>query len=286
MLPGFMRELSFLVTNDDGIESPLLAALVAALLAHGRVTVVAPRTQQSWISKALSRQAECNIVERRTLFGCPAWDLNGTPADCVNLALAHLAPEPVDVVVSGINIGSNAALPLILASGTVGGALEGALHGHHALASSLRLTREDLGLLREPGAKIPPHLATAARLAAKHTAELAEKIGRRPKSRSFVVHSLNFPAEMTPDTPLVRTMPALLQAGPMFNPAEAQTGVYHSAFAVGGERPTPFLTDRACLESGRASHTVLDFGRLGVSGGAFGKVDEVTPTDVAAGENP
>lgn len=267
-----MRELTFLVTNDDGIESPLLAALVAALLAHGRVTVVAPRTQQSWISKALSRHASANIVERRSLFGCDAWDLNGTPADCVNLALAHLVPGRVDAVVSGINIGSNAALPLILASGTVGGALEGALHGHHAIASSLRLTRADLDFLRQTNASVPPHLATAVRLASQQTATLAEKIARRSRPRSFVVHSLNFPAEMTDATPLERTMPALVCAGPMFNPAEAQAGVYTSAFAVGEERPSPFLTDRACLESGRASYSVLDFGRLGISGGPSGPV--------------
>lgn len=275
-----MRELSFLVTNDDGIESPLLAALVAALLAHGRVTVVAPRTQQSWISKALSRHASANIEDRRDLFGCDAWDLNGTPADCVNLALAHLVPGRVDAIVSGINIGSNAALPLILASGTVGGALEGALHGHHAIASSMRLDRADLDALHCPGATIPEHLAATSRVAARRTAELAESIARRPRPRSFFVHSLNFPPGATDETPLVRSMPALLCAGPMFSPAEAQTGVYTSAFAVGDERPTPFLTDRACLENGRASYTVLDYGRLGVSGGAFGPVpraDEDAP---------
>lgn len=267
-----MRELSFLVTNDDGIESPLLAALVAALLAHGRVTVVAPRSQQSWIGKALSRHASANVVDRRELFGCAAWDLNGTPADCVNLALAHLVPDGVDVVVSGINIGSNAALPLILSSGTIGGALEGALHGHPAIAASLRLDRADLDFLRRPGAAVPPHLATAGRVAARRTAELADAIARRPRPRSFVVHSLNFPPSTNDATPLVRTMPALARAGSMFTPATGESGVFTSSFAIGEERPSGFLTDRACLESGRASHSVLDFGRIGVSGGAFGRV--------------
>ncbi len=282
-----MRELSFLVTNDDGIESPLLAALVAALLAHGRVTVVAPRTQQSWIGKALSRHASANLEDRRDLFGCDAWDLNGTPADCVNLALAHLVGRRVDAIVSGINIGSNAALPLILASGTVGGALEGALHGHHAIAASLRLDRADLDLLRQPGAAIPAHLATAGRVAARRTAARVESIARRPKPRSFLVHSLNFPTATTDDTPLLRTMPALVCAGSMFNATSSEPGVFTSAFAIGEERRSALLTDRACLETGRASHTVLDFGRLGVSGGTFGSVPAATaPEEMQAAVGP
>ena len=121
-----MRELSFLVTNDDGIDSPLLAALVAALLAHGRVTVAAPRTEQSWIGKAISRHRELNVRVSTHHFGCAAWEIDGTPADCVNLALGNLVEQRPDMVVSGINMGSNAGLPLILASGTVGGASEGA----------------------------------------------------------------------------------------------------------------------------------------------------------------
>ena len=261
-----MRELSFLVTNDDGIESPFLAALVAALLAHGRVTVVAPRAEQSWISKAMTRRANITLQPRRGLFGCDAWDLNGTPADCVNLALAHVMKDRVDAVVSGINIGTNAALPLILASGTVGGALEGALHGHHAIASSLRLVPEDMAALREPGSKVPAHLVTSIQVVARRTAGLAEATARRPRPRSFLVHNLNFPAGTNEATPLERSVPAPLLAGALFKPTtDGGTEFFTFAFNVGEQRPSDLLTDRACIESARASHTILDYGRLGVT---------------------
>jgi len=261
-----MRELSFLVTNDDGIESPFLAALVAALLAHGRVTVVAPRVEQSWISKAMSRRTNINLVPRRDLFGCEAWDLNGTPADCVNLALAHVVKDRVDAVVSGINIGTNAALPLILASGTVGGALEGALHGHHAIASSLRLTSDDMAALREPGSKVPAHLSVSVQIVARRTAGLAEATARRSRPRSFLVHNLNFPAGTNESTQLERTVPAPVLAGPLFKPATADGSEFFTfAFNVGEERASDLLTDRTCIESARASHTILDYGRLGVT---------------------
>ena len=62
-------------------------------------------------------------------LGCPTWIVDGTPSDCVNIALAHLLTDPVAGVVSGINVGLNASLGFILASGTVAGAWEGALHG-------------------------------------------------------------------------------------------------------------------------------------------------------------
>jgi 5'-nucleotidase len=270
-----MRELRFLVTNDDGIESPFVAALVAALLAHGRVIVVAPRVEQSWISKAMSRRTQLTVKERRSLFGCEAWDVNGTPADCVNLALAHLVKDRVDAVVSGINIGTNAALPLILASGTVGGALEGALHGYHAIASSLRLAPEDMATLRQPGARVPAHLATSLQVVARRTAALAEEVARKPQPRSFFVHNLNFPAGTNETTTLERSVPAPLHAGSLFQRSPTEGDEFYTfTFAVGEQRPCDLLTDRACIESGRASYTILDYGRLGVTK----DVAETTPS--------
>lgn len=266
-----MRELSFLVTNDDGIESPLLAALVAALQPQGRVAVVAPRAEQSWISKAISRHRELTVRSREELFGCPAWDCDGTPADCVHLALGHLVEGRVDMVVSGVNVGSNVSLPLILASGTVGGALEGALHGHHALATSLRLTKEEFVRIKEQPPEISRALAATVALVARRSATLCAEIARRPAPRRFHVHNLNFPAAVTADTPIRRTVPANLRIGTLFNPTGAN-GVYGFTFAVGDERASAWLTDRACVEAGEASHSLLDFGRLGVVAGAHGRV--------------
>lgn len=268
-----MRELSFLVTNDDGIDSPLLSALVAALLAQGRVTVVAPRQEQSWIGKAISRHRQLNVRSRDNLFGCPAWDVDGTPADCVNLALGHLVAGRPDMVVSGINMGSNAGLPLILASGTVGGALEAACHGFHALATSIRMTRDDFARAKQPGGALPEAVNLAVKSVAHRSAALGAEIARRPRPHKFFVHNLNFPPTTTDATPLDRTMPALLRIGTLFHPAPgAEKGAFGFTFGVGDEEPSPLLTDRACLEAGHASYSVLDFGRIGVSGGPHGAV--------------
>jgi len=269
-----MRTLSILATNDDGIDSPLFAALVRALLPIGRVVVAAPDGERSWIGKAISRQKPQLRAERRdAMFGCPAWSIDGTPADCVNLALGHLVDGHVDLVdghvdlvVSGINMGSNAGLPLILASGTVGGALEGALAGSHAVATSIRLGRADFARLKLPDASLPAHVAATVDAIAARTAGLCATIARRPRPRRPVVHNLNFPPDTTADTPLVRTTAAHMRVGPLWVPA-GETGRYEFAFRVDDEAPSAHLTDRACLDTGRATHCILDFGRLAVTSG-------------------
>jgi 5'-nucleotidase len=272
-----MRELSFLVTNDDGIDSPLLAALVAALLAHGRVTVAAPRAEQSWIGKAISRHRELHVRAIEARFGCPAWEIDGTPADCVNLALGNLVPACPDMVVSGINMGSNAGLPLILASGTIGGATEGAFHGLHALATSIRITKDDFARAKTPGGGLSETVATAVRVVARRSAELCETIARKPRSKKFLVHNLNFPPDTTEATPLVPTVPAAMHIGTLFRPAvvgKEKSGAYAFTFSVGDEIPAGLRTDRATLESGSASHSLIDFGRLGLASGAHGEVSK------------
>ena len=118
--------MKLLVTNDDGIGSAFLHELIFALKAAGhQLYVVAPATEQSWsgASKTRNRPVKSSVVDRG--FGCPTWTVDGTPSDCVNIAIAHLLPEPVAGVISGINLGFNCSLGFILASGTVAGAWEG-----------------------------------------------------------------------------------------------------------------------------------------------------------------
>ncbi|HEX9783257.1 MAG TPA: 5'/3'-nucleotidase SurE [Opitutaceae bacterium] len=264
-----MRSPAFLVTNDDGIESPFLAALVRALLPVGSVTVVAPSGERSWIGKAISRRGQVGVRSRSGLFECHAWEVDGTPADCVNLGLGHLIATRVDAVVSGINIGSNAGLPLILASGTVGGALEGALLGRHAIATSMRLDPVDFAAIsRRSGEELPAHLQSALLAAADRTTRLCVSIARKRVPRRFLVHNLNFPPRFSDESVLQRTVPAWMSAGNLFSPVEDTNGqVYAFSFAIGSERTAARLSDRECIESGQASHSILDFGRIGVPAG-------------------
>lgn len=127
-----------LVTNDDGIHAPGLKALAAALSPMGTVFVVAPDREMSACAQSLTLKHPLRaerVDERR-------FAVDGTPADCVNLALVKLLPRRPDLVVSGINRGANLGDDVFY-SGTVGGAREATFFGVPGIASSLA-SREDV----------------------------------------------------------------------------------------------------------------------------------------------
>lgn len=124
-----------LVTNDDGVRSPGIEALAEALASLGEVTVVAPLTESSAIGHALTLARPLRLEQ----LGPRVYSVDGTPTDCVNVAVAHLFDSRPDLVVSGINKGWNIGDDVTY-SGTVAGALEGILLGIPALAVSLQRT--------------------------------------------------------------------------------------------------------------------------------------------------
>ena len=126
-----------LVTNDDGVRSEGLAALAAALKLLGDVVVVAPAKEASAVGHALTLHHPLRL-ER---MGEGVYAVDGTPTDCVNIAVAIILKDLPDLVVSGINTGWNLGDDVTY-SGTVSGALEGALLGVPSLAVSLQRTRE------------------------------------------------------------------------------------------------------------------------------------------------
>lgn len=132
--------MRILLTNDDGIGAPGLAALVEALLAAHEVIVAAPAVEQSGMAHALTvhRDIEVRAYEGFGRKCAEAWSIDGTPTDCVKIYLEALAKRDVwpELVVSGINKGANLGTD-VLYSGTVGGALEGYMHGIPAVALSL-----------------------------------------------------------------------------------------------------------------------------------------------------
>ena len=127
-----------LVTNDDGYFSPGIRALASALSAIGEVTIVAPQTEASAVGHALTlrRPLRLEHIEPRV------YAVDGTPTDCVNVALHEVMAEKPDLIVSGINKGLNIGDDVTY-SGTVAGAFEGALLGYQAIAVSLKFTREE-----------------------------------------------------------------------------------------------------------------------------------------------
>jgi len=137
-----------LLSNDDGYFAPGLAALEQALSSLGAVTVVAPERDRSGASNSLTLDRPLSV--RRASNGY--YFVNGTPTDCVHLAVTGLLPELPDVVVSGINHGANMGDDTIY-SGTVAAATEGFLLGIPSMAVSLVASGRD-------------HFATAGRVAA------------------------------------------------------------------------------------------------------------------------
>jgi len=125
-----------LVCNDDGIDAPGIAALARAVGDLGEVTVVAPDRQQSAVGHAITMNYPLRAVPVHrdgALFG---YAVEGTPADAVKLGVRKLLPAPPDLLISGINQGSNVAINIIY-SGTVSAATEGTILGVPSIAVSL-----------------------------------------------------------------------------------------------------------------------------------------------------
>jgi len=127
--------LSILVTNDDGVHSDGIHVLAAALKALGDVVVVAPHVEASAIGHALTLRRPLRMEQLRD----GVYEVDGTPTDCVNIALTKLYTTPPDLIVSGINKGYNLGDDVTY-SGTVSGALEGALLGVPSIAVSQERT--------------------------------------------------------------------------------------------------------------------------------------------------
>ncbi len=130
-----MNKRTIVLTNDDGYTAPGLLAAFHALRPLGSVHVVAPRTERSGCSHSITL-GKTITVERLSLdpFGT-VFAVEGSPADCVRLAVAELVEDSVDLIVSGINRGANAGIDLFY-SGTVAAAREGAILGVRSISVS------------------------------------------------------------------------------------------------------------------------------------------------------
>src|SRR6056297_3318655 len=136
--------MRILVTNDDGVFAPGLAALEQQIRHLGDVVVIAPATEQSGVGHSITYLTPlvCKSIQRDGRHWAHAVD--GSPADCVKLAIAELLKDdPVDLIVSGINSGLNAGIN-VLYSGTVAAAIEGAFLAFAASRSASSMTRKPI----------------------------------------------------------------------------------------------------------------------------------------------
>lgn len=150
--------MRILISNDDGVQAPGIVHLAQALAAVAQITVVAPDRDRSGASNSLTLDSPLRAVARDNGF----ISVEGTPTDCVHLAITGLLDEEPDMVISGINSGANLGDD-VLYSGTVAAATEGRFLGLPAIAVSLASSQ-------------PTHYATAARV----VLHLIERLCRDP----------------------------------------------------------------------------------------------------------
>ena len=162
--------MRILLSNDDGYFAPGIAILAEALSDLASITVVAPERDRSGASNSLTLDRPLSVRKSANGFQF----VNGTPTDCVHLAVTGLLEEMPDMIISGINLGANMGDDTIY-SGTVAAATEGYLLGIPSLAISL-------------ASKAGKHYATAARV----TLELVERFQKRPP-REPVLLNVNVP---------------------------------------------------------------------------------------------
>ncbi|MCZ8131325.1 MAG: 5'/3'-nucleotidase SurE [Steroidobacteraceae bacterium] len=171
--------MNVLLSNDDGIHAEGLRALARGLADLGRLTVVAPDRNRSAASNSLTLEAPLRVVETQ-----PGWySVNGTPTDCVHLAISGLLDVEHELVCSGINDGANLGDD-VLYSGTVAAAVEGRFLGLPTIAFSL--ATGTWGKKNEPATG--RHFDTAARVAR----ELVGKLLARPLSQA-TIFNVNVP---------------------------------------------------------------------------------------------
>ena len=158
--------MRILISNDDGYFAPGIEILAKTLAGVGQVTVVAPERDRSGASNSLTLDRPLTVRKSANGF----MFVNGTPTDCVHLAVTGLLGELPDIVLSGINLGANMGDDTIY-SGTVAAATEGYLLGIPSLAISLT-------------SKAGSHFETAARIAR----ELVERFHRTPPGVAMLLN--------------------------------------------------------------------------------------------------
>jgi 5'-nucleotidase len=184
--------MKLLLTNDDGIDAPGLAALAEVAAVHGELTLVAPHTHLSGCGHRVTTNGPIRLMRKDPL----RWAIDGTPADCVRVALAKLAPD-VSWVLSGMNHGGNLGADVYI-SGTVAAVREAALHGRPAIAFSQYRKRD-----------VEIDWDRARRWMAQVLADLIAG-----PCEPGIFWNVNLPS-LTPEEPEPRVIRCALEAGPL-----------------------------------------------------------------------
>ena len=228
--------MRILLSNDDGYFAPGIACLAEALAEVAEITVVAPERDRSGASNSLTLDRPLSL--RRAANGF--YYVNGTPTDCVHLAVTGMLDELPDMVVSGINHGANMGDDTIY-SGTVAAATEGFLLGVPSIAISLC-------------SKAGAHFDTAARVAR----ELVERLQRQAIREPLLlnVNVPNVPYEQLQGT-LVTHLGKRHKAEPVVRTLTPRNETVYWVGAAGAEQDAGEGTDFHAVKNNRVSITPL-----------------------------
>ena len=234
--------MQILLTNDDGIFAPGLAALERELRALGEVTVVAPATEQSGVSHSITFLSPLICQEVFDGSRRRGWAVEGSPADCVKIGVFEFCSQTPDLVVSGINGGLNAGIN-VLYSGTVAAAIEGAFFGITSMAVSLEYDEH-------------ADYHKAARWARQILEQILEH--RAPAGQ---LYNLNFPTAALRGNGHVCVVPmGVARYGEHFIKRQDPKGRdYYWATVDPPPEPTEHETDLTALSKGLVTLTPLQF---------------------------
>lgn len=248
-----------LISNDDGISSPFLNRFIEAFeKVSDEILVVVPACEQSWIGRAYSRHRTLTLEERESDFKkTKIFAIDGTPSDCVNIALGCLCADAMpDAVVSGINIGQNLGLPLLWSSGTFSAAAEAAGAGVMAVAASLQLANEFYEACRVNHQTPPKKLDGVLRLACAHCANFVREKFECGDARLGSVFNINYPSEYSHSTSFEECEPASVKILPFYRRNEE--GKFSFKYAIdGGKSAGGMQTDIECLKRGAACYSTV-----------------------------
>lgn len=253
-----MKRLRILLSNDDGIDSPFLSRFLEAFSESGaEVLAVVPACEQSWIGRAYSRHKKLALKSRGKIGGAECFTVDGTPSDCVNIALGHLFEEGnfPDAVVSGLNIGQNLGMPLLWSSGTFSAAAEGAAWGLPSFAFSQQLAGEYYEICRLKHSPAPEALDKILKSSAKKSAELVCDFLRAGALKNGVVCNVNFPLDYSEACPLKRTVPAMIKMRSLYR--RESEDCFAFKYAIGEPENADKLTDMECLKNSCASYSLI-----------------------------
>jgi 5'-nucleotidase len=234
--------MHILLTNDDGIFAPGIAAMERGLRGLGEVSVVAPSTEQSGVGHAITFLTPLTAKEVFDGDRRRGWAVDGSPADAVKLGISEFCPRRPDLVVSGINSGLNAGIN-VLYSGTVAAAIEGAFFGITSIAVSLEWDDH-------------ANFARAAEIAIDVIRGLLD---RRPPAGSLF--NVNIPTRALTGEAELRVVPmSIARYGEAFERRVDPRGrSYFWATNEPPPPPSPLESDVTALAAGKVTLTPLDY---------------------------